>query len=114
MKNIHRKNNNVTLVVLNEKGHVVNISQLPDSNRISQEQIRQSRIKFNLASTLIAVSATFCFTGIAMFWTGNISEEIAIKTVDLVSKVVTSYCLPLLRTAKGQLNELAEEEENDT
>jgi hypothetical protein len=49
-----------------------------------------------------------------MFWTGNISEEIAIKTVDLVSKVVTSYCLPLLRTAKGQLNELAEEEENDT
>jgi hypothetical protein len=59
------------------------------------------------------VSVTFCFTGIAMFWTGNISEEIAIRTVDLVSKVVTSYCLPLLRSAKEQLNELAEEEEND-
>src|SRR4028119_1344074 len=101
MKNIHRKINNVTLVVLNEKGNVVDISQLLVSNSISQEQIRQSRIKFNLASTLIAVSATFCFTGVAMFWTGNISEEIAIKTVDLVSKVVTSYCLPLLRTAKG-------------
>lgn len=78
MKNIHRRNNNVTLVVLNEKGDVVNISQLPDFNSICQEQIRQSRIKFNLASTLIAVSVTFCFTGIAMFWTGNISEEVVL------------------------------------
>lgn len=114
MKNIHRKNNNVTLVVLNEKGDIVDISQLSDSNNICQEQIRQSRIKFNLASTLIAVSATFCFTGVALFWTGNISEEVASRTVDLVSKVVTFYCLSLLRSAKGKLNELAEEEENDT
>jgi hypothetical protein len=38
MKNIHRRNNNVTLVVLNEKGHVVDISQLLVSNSISQEK----------------------------------------------------------------------------
>lgn len=115
MKIIKRnKNHGVTLVVLNQQSQIVDASQVPDSNSIHQERLRQSRIKFNLASTLIVVSATFCFTGITLFWSGTISEEVAIRTVDLVSRIVTSYCLPLMKSAGSQLDESTKELEDDT
>lgn len=114
MKKTQRKNKSQTLVVLNAKGEVVDVSQATEPNSIhQQENIRQSRIKFNLATTLIAISATFCFTGVALFWTNNISEEAVITTIDLVSRVVTSYCLPLIHSSERQLNQSTEEEEND-
>jgi hypothetical protein len=112
MKEIKSKNDRFTLTVLNDS-EAANDREITDSNSISQERLRQSRIKFNLATTLIVVSATFCFTGIGLFWSGKISQEAAINTVDLVSRVVTSYCLPLIKSARGQLNELAEELEDD-
>ncbi|MCA1991500.1 MAG: hypothetical protein LDL41_05560 [Coleofasciculus sp. S288] len=109
-----KKNHGVTLVVLNQKDELVDASQSPGSNSIHQERLRQSRIKFNLASTLIVVSATFCFTGITLFWSGTISEETAIRTVDLVSRIVTSYCLPLIKSAGSQLDESTKELKDDT
>jgi hypothetical protein len=114
MKKIKRKNNTANLVVLNEKGKAQDISNRLNTNNLCQEGLRQSRIKFNLASTLIVMSATFCFTGVALFWAGKISEEAAIKTVDLVSRIVTSYCLPLIKSSRHQLNELTQELEDDT
>lgn len=112
MKEIKSKNDRFTLTVLSDS-EVANDREITDSHSISQERLRQSRIKFNLATTLIVVSTTFCFTGIGLFWAGKISQEAAINTVDLVSRVVTSYCLPLIKSARGQLNELAEELEGD-
>lgn len=113
MKKKQRKNNSDRLVVLNAKGEGIEISQLQDSNSIQRERLRQSRIKFNLASILIALSASFCFTGVALFWTGTITEETAIRTVDIVSRVVSSYCLPLMNSSQRQLEESADAEEND-
>ncbi len=113
MKKNQQKTNTYPLVVLNSKGEVVDMHKSPNCNSIAQERLRQSRIKFNLATTLIVISATFCFTGVALFWTGKISEETAITTVDLVSRIVTSYCLPLINSAKGQLKELAQREDDD-
>ena len=112
MKKTQRKNKSETLIVLNAKGEVVDVSQATESNSIHQENIRQSRIKLNLATTLIAISATFCFTGVGLFWTNNISREAVITTIDLVSRVVTSYCLPLIQSSQRQLNQ-STEEEND-
>jgi hypothetical protein len=112
MKKTQRKNKSQTLVVLNAKGEVVDVSQDTETNNIYQENLRQSRIKFKLATTLIAMSATFCFTGVALFWTNNISEEAIITTIDLVSRLVMSYCLPLIESSQRQLNQ-ATEEEND-
>jgi hypothetical protein len=112
-KNQQETNKN-TLVVLNEKGEVVDVNKSADSDIICQERLRQSRIKFNLATTLIGISASFCFTGVALFWAGKISEEAAIKTVDLVSRVVTSYCLPLINSSQSQLDELTKELEDET
>jgi hypothetical protein len=109
--NQHKTNKN-TLVVLNEKGEVVDVSKSAEYHNICQERLRQSRIKFNLATTLIGMSATVCFTGVALFWAGIISEEVALKTVDLVSRVVTSYCLPLINSSQPQLEESADAEEN--
>lgn len=113
MKRNQRKNNSVRLVVLNAKGEGIEISQPQDSNSIQRERLRQSQIKFNLASILIALSASFCFTGVALFWTGTITEETAIRTVDIVSRVVSSYCLPLMNSSQRQLEESADAEEND-
>jgi hypothetical protein len=113
MKKKQRKNNSVRLVVLNAKGEGIEISQPQDSNSIQRERLRQSKIKFNLASILIALSASFCFTGVALFWTGIITEETAIRTVDIVSRVVSSYCLPLMNSSQGQLEESADAQEND-
>ena len=113
MKKTQRKNDSRTLVVLNAKGEVVDVSQATEPNIIHQENLRQYRIKFNLATTLIAISATFCFTGVALFWTNNISQEAVITTIDLLSRVVTSYCLPLIESSQRQLNQSTEEEEND-
>jgi hypothetical protein len=113
MKKLQRRNNSNNLVVLNEKREVVDVNRSTDFNSINQERLRQSHIKFNFAITLIAMSATFCFTGVALFWSGNLSEETAITTVDLVSRLVTSYCLPLIKSSQRQLNESAAEEEND-
>ncbi len=113
MKTIKRKNNRINLVVLNEKGEVSNVGKFPDSSNIHQEHLHQSRLIFNLALTLITMSATVCFTGITLFWSGKISEEAVIRTVDLVSRVVTSYCIPLIESSQRHLNESAEQEEND-
>ncbi len=105
MNKNQQKTNKNTLAVLNAKGEVVDISKSANSHNICQERLRQSRIKFNLATTLIGMSATVCFTGVALFWAGIISEEVALKTVDLVSRVVTSYCLPLINSSQRQLDE---------
>ncbi len=113
MKKNQRKNNSVRLVVLKTKEEITKISQPEDSNSLQREHLRQSRIKFNLASLLIAVSASFCFTGVALFWTGTITEETAIRTVDIVSRIVSSYCLPLMNSSQRQLEESADAEEND-
>lgn len=59
-----------------------------NSNTLEQEQLRQSRIKFNLACTLVAVSAAFGFTGMGLFWSGRISEEAAMQTVNLLARMV--------------------------
>ena len=112
MNTNQQKTNKNTLVVLNEKGEVVDVSKSADSNNICQERLHQSRMKFNLATTVIGMSATVCFTGVALFWAGIISEEVALKTVDLVSIVVTSYCLPLINSSQRQLEESADAQEN--
>jgi hypothetical protein len=62
-----------------------------NSNTLEQEQLRQSRIKFNLACTLVAVSAAFGFTGIGLFLSGRISEDAALQTVDLLSRIVPMF-----------------------
>ncbi len=113
MNKNQQKTNKDALVGLNKKGEVVDISKSTDSSSIHQEHLHQSRVKFNLAITLITMSATFCFTGITLFWSGKISEEAVIRTVDLVSRVVTSYCIPLIESSQRHLNESAEQEEND-
>lgn len=113
MKKLQRRNNSNNLVVLNEKPEVVDVSRPTDLSSIHQERLHQSHIKFNFSITLIAMSATFCFTGVALFWSGNISEATAITTVDLVSRLFTSYCLPLIKSSQRQLDKLTEEEEND-
>ena len=113
MKKNPRKNNSVGLVVLNAKEEITKISQPQDSNSIQGELLRQSRIKFNLASILFALSASFCFTGVALFWTGTITEETASRTIDIVSVVVSFYCLPLMNSSQRQLEESADAEEND-
>jgi hypothetical protein len=113
MKTNKSKNNRVRLVVLKAKTEVIKASQSEDSNIIQQERLRQSQIKFNLASLLIALSASFCFTGVALFWTGTITEETAIRTLDIVSRIVSSYCLPLMNSSQRQLEESADAEEND-
>jgi hypothetical protein len=114
MNKNQQKTNKNTLVVLNAKGEVVDVSKSADSHNICQERLRQSRLKFNLATTLIAMSACFCFTGVALCWGGIISEGVALTTVDLVSRVVTSYCLPLINSSQRQLDELTNELEDET
>ncbi|HEY9778997.1 MAG TPA: hypothetical protein V6D09_02485 [Leptolyngbyaceae cyanobacterium] len=56
MNKNQQKTNKDTLVGLNKKGEVVDISKSTDSNSIHQERIHQSRVKFNLAITLIDLS----------------------------------------------------------
>jgi hypothetical protein len=102
MKKIQKKNNSIILVVLNEK-----------ENSISQERLRQSRIKFNLASTLVGVSATFCFTAIALFWSGQLSEDAVVTSINLISNIVTSYCLPLIKDAEDRLDSLSQNQEDN-
>lgn len=105
MNKISRKNNGAN----NES----DINKFTESKSIRQEELRQSCFKFNLASIIIVVSASFCFTGIGFFWAGKLSEGTAMKTVDLASKVVTYLCLPLIKSSRNQLNQLTEElEEN--
>jgi hypothetical protein len=114
MKRIQKPNNSTISLLLKKKENAANISQVADANSIRQERLRQSRIKFNLASTLIGVSASFCFTAVALFWVGKLSEQATIRTVDLVSRVVTSYCLPLIKSSQRQLDELTNDVEDDT
>lgn len=113
MKKNKSKNNRLRLVVFKTKGEGREISQTEDSNSFQQERLRQSRLKFNLASILIALSASFCFTGVALFWTGTITDETAITTVDIVSIIISSYCLPLMNSSPRQLEQSADTEEND-
>jgi dipeptide/tripeptide permease len=68
----------ITLIVL-KRSH----------NSLEQERLRQSRIKFNLACMLIAVSAAFCFTGVGLFWSGNIPKDMAAQTVNWLLRVAT-------------------------
>ncbi|MGD2180061.1 TRADD-N-associated membrane domain-containing protein [Lusitaniella coriacea] len=82
------------VVVLNQRGEIVEIYfESNPSNRdraqniVKQEQLRQSRTKFNLACTLIALSAAFSFTGIGLFWLGHISKDTALQTVNLLAGI---------------------------
>jgi hypothetical protein len=105
MKKIPKKNNSTN----NENGRLAKANL----NRIYQEHIHQSRLACNFANTIIVISATFCFTGIALFWGGKLSKEAAMTTVDLASRVVTSLCLPLIKSSRRQLEQLTDDSEEE-
>ncbi len=109
MNKISRKNNSTN----KENGKLAEANQLADLNKIHQEHIHQSRLASNLASTIIVISAAFCFTGIGLFWGGKLSKEAALTTVDLASRVVTSLCLPLIKNSRRQLDQLTDDSEED-
>jgi hypothetical protein len=108
MNKISRKNNSLN----KENGKLAEANQA-DLNSLHQEHIHQSRLASNFASTIIVISAAFCFTGIGLFWGGKLSKEAAITTVDLASRVVTSLCLPLIKSSRRQLEQLTDESEED-
>lgn len=67
-----------------------------------QEKLRQSRLKFNLGYSLFAITAAFCFTGVGLFWSGKISENEALNTINVVGRIVFSYSLKLLNSKPSE------------
>lgn len=109
MNKISKKNNSTN----KQNGKLAEANQLADLNRIHQEHIRQSRLTSKLASTIIVISAAFCFTGIGLFWGGKLSKESVITTVDLASRVATSLGIPLIKSSRHQLDQLTDDSEED-
>jgi hypothetical protein len=105
MDEIQKPNNCTALVVQDERGQILEAKKLADSNSISHERLRQARIKFNLSCTLIAISASLCFTGVGLFWLGKISEDTALNTINLLSRIGFFYGSQLIDSAQHQLNE---------
>jgi|GEM_PF-5012540 len=61
------------------------------SNLDERERRRRSRLKFNLTCLLIAASASLSFAGIGLFWSGLISENAVLATVQIFQVLLASW-----------------------
>lgn len=77
----------VILILRNKNGKIEECSSQSNSDKLQQEQLRQSRTKFNLACTLAAVSAAFGFTGVGLFWSGHLPENKVLDTINLLAGI---------------------------
>lgn len=103
----------ITASSMSQSTKVKGFTELVDSNSIRYERLRQARVNFNLACALTVVSASLCFAGVALFWSGKLPEGAAMTAGGFVSTFVTSQCLRLNKDAHNQLDELTEDLKNE-